>query len=189
MDVLGVALATANVSVNGQSTYRKVECFRKKLSVANSLVPVWQPVSVAATGETTGSGNVFVPKTPEEYDTAQDRGYDDDGNQLRDGRWTYEWDAENRLKAMRSLAGSPAPERRLEVVYDSLGRRIRKTVWDDRDDGQGAELSDTLYVYDGWNLLAELDANSSNAKVRSYVWGLDLSGAGQGAGVLEAYWR
>ena len=43
--------------------------------------------------------------------------------------------------------------------------------WNDRDDGQGSELSDTLYLYDGWNLLAELNANASNAKVRTHIWG------------------
>ena len=38
----------------------------------------------------------------------------------------------------------------------------------------------TRYLYDGWNLLAELD--SSGAPVRTYAWGLDLSGGAQGAG-------
>jgi RHS repeat-associated protein len=40
-------------------------------------------------------------------------------------------------------------------------------------------------VYDDWNLIAELDAlntPSAPSLVRSYVWGLDLSGTMQGAG-------
>ncbi len=36
------------------------------------------------------------------------------------------------------------------------------------------------FVYDGWNLVAELDSN--NALVRSFVWGNDMSGSLQGAG-------
>lgn len=44
----------------------------------------------------------------------------------------------------------------------------------------GAVVSETRYVYDGWNLLAETDA--SGAPVRAYVWGLDVSGSAQGAG-------
>jgi RHS repeat-associated protein len=36
------------------------------------------------------------------------------------------------------------------------------------------------YVWDGWNLLAELDI--SDASVRTFAWGLDLSGSEQGAG-------
>lgn len=38
----------------------------------------------------------------------------------------------------------------------------------------------TKYLYDGWNLLAELDG--ANNLVRSHMWGLDLSGSIQGAG-------
>jgi len=129
-------------------------------------------VTVAATGQSNVPGSVFVPKTAEVFT------HDDDGNLTGDGRWTYEWDAENRLKVMRSLAGSPAPERRIEFVYDSKGRRIRQTVWNDRTSG-GTTLSDTCYLYDGWNLVAEL---SSGSLVRSYVWGTDLSGSQQGAG-------
>ena len=73
-DVLGVALATNAVTVNSLSTYRHGEYFRKDLSVVNTSVPVWQSVSVAAPGETTVSGNVFVPKTQEQFS------YDLDGN-------------------------------------------------------------------------------------------------------------
>jgi len=36
------------------------------------------------------------------------------------------------------------------------------------------------FLYDGWNLVAELDAN--NVLVRSYLWGTDLSGTFQGGG-------
>ena len=37
------------------------------------------------------------------------------------------------------------------------------------------------FVYDGWNLMAELNA-TNNAVIRSFMWGLDLSGSPQGAG-------
>ena len=122
------------------------------------------------------SGEKFVPYQSESFS------YDADGNLTQDGRWDYVWDGENRLVKLRSRSGSPAPERRIEFEYDWQGRRIRQTVWNDRDHGQGSEVSDTLYLYDGWNLIAELNANSSNAKVRTYIWGLDLSGTMQGAG-------
>ncbi|MDT9293404.1 MAG: hypothetical protein P5698_26465, partial [Limnospira sp. PMC 1295.21] len=38
-----------------------------------------------------------------------------------------------------------------------------------------------LYLWDGWNLLAEIDPDNQSP-LRSYVWGLDLSGSMQGAG-------
>jgi YD repeat-containing protein len=40
-----------------------------------------------------------------------------------------------------------------------------------------------LFVYDGWNLIAELtEASGQMPAIRSHVWGLDLSGSAQGAG-------
>lgn len=183
-NVLGSAASSATVTVNNQATYRKGDYFRKELTEDNSssaLYPTLTTIGVKQDGSnpdivTTVTGHVFVPRTPESF------GYDDDGNLTSDGRWNYTWDAENRLVKMQSLAGSPTPERRIEFAYDWQGRRVRKTVWDDRDNGEGTELLDTVNVYDGWNLLAELDANASNAKVRTYLWGLDLSGSEQGAG-------
>ncbi|NLH74116.1 MAG: RHS repeat-associated core domain-containing protein [Verrucomicrobia bacterium] len=127
-------------------------------------------------GAQTESGKVFVPPATESFT------HDADGNLTQDGRWDLVWDGENRLVKLRSRVGSPAPERRIEFEYDHQGRRIRQTVFNDRDDGQGSELSDTIFLYDGWNLVAELNANSSNAKVRTYVWGMGLSGTMQGAG-------
>jgi len=59
--------------------------------VSNGNNPVWQNMSVAESGQTSVSGNVFVPKNQEQFS------YDLDGNLTQDGRWTYGWDAENRL--------------------------------------------------------------------------------------------
>jgi RHS repeat-associated protein len=89
---------------------------------------------------------------------------------------------ENRLKAvtMTNVVGVPNAQRfRLELGYDWLGRRLAKTVktW------TGPEFANpvtTRFVYDGWRLLAELDAD--NSVVRSYTWGLDLSGTLDDAG-------
>jgi RHS repeat-associated protein len=65
-------------------------------------------------------------------------------------------------------------------TYGRRGRRIRKQYF--TYSGGWVEQSDLLFLYDGWNLVAELDANSSNAKVCTYVWGTDLSGSLMGAG-------
>lgn len=176
-DVLGLAMGNNSTpTVNSVAPWRKGEYFRKELSVNNGSAAVWGSVSVAATGETTVNGNVFVPQTPEAFT------YDEDGNLTQDGRWDYLWDAENRLVKLRSRSGSPAPERRIEFQYDHQSRRIHKAAFNDRDDGQGSEVFDMLFLYDGWNLMAELDANASNGRVRTYLWGLDLSGSMQGAG-------
>jgi hypothetical protein len=73
---------------------------------------------------------------------------------------------------------------RLEFAYDGSGRRIRKQV-KTRNDSTWTTTTDRRFLYDGWNLIAEFDANATNstlALVRSYTWGLDLSGSMQGAG-------
>jgi RHS repeat-associated protein len=123
------------------------------------------------------SGEVFVPATPEAF------GYDTDGNLTSDGRWTYFWDGENRLVEMKRDTSSPTLSSRLRLTfeYDHQGRRIRKTYYTHNGSGW-VESTDTVFLYDGWNLMGELDANASNAKVRTYVWGIDMSGTIQGAG-------
>ena len=72
------------------------------------------------------------------------------------------------------------PQQRLDFAYDHQGRRITKRVWNNTS-GTGALAVDQKFLYDGWNLVAELNA-TNNTVVRSYVWGLDLSGSLQGAG-------
>src|SRR5205807_1437223 len=39
-----------------------------------------------------------------------------------------------------------------------------------------AHSLDRRFVYDGWNLLEELDGLGSNSVINSFTWGLDLSG-------------
>ncbi|NLH71562.1 MAG: RHS repeat-associated core domain-containing protein [Verrucomicrobia bacterium] len=178
VDILGIANPTAGVTVNGNTAqYRRGEYFHHALNVPNSTAQ-YPTVTVASQygGGQTESGKVFVPPATESFT------HDADGNLTQDGRWDLVWDGENRLVKLRSRLGSPAPERRIEFEYDHQGRRIRQTVFNDRDDGQGSELSDTIFLYDGWNLVAELNANASNARVRTYVWGTGLSGSMQGAG-------
>jgi RHS repeat-associated protein len=98
-----------------------------------------------------------------------------------DGRWRFTWDGENRLVALESLPGVPeGSKRRLTFQYDPQGRRILKAVQAWTNSAWTIVLSNR-FTYDGWNLIAELNA-TNNAIIRSYVWGLDLSGTEQGAG-------
>jgi len=76
-----------------------------------------------------------------------------------------------------SLAGS---KRKLEFEYDWQGRRIKKVTHSAWNGSSYATVVTTKFIYDGWNLLAELD--SSNNVVRSYLLGTDLSRTMQGAG-------
>ena len=133
-------------------------------------------INVEGGGSGTEDGHLFVP----EANLAPT--YDDDGNLTRDSRWSYAWDAENRLVTQDTLSAAIAsalpeilPELRLEYTYDDQGRRFKKEVY--RDD---VLESREYYLYDGWNLIATLDA--SKTLTRSYYWGNDISGSRQGAG-------
>jgi RHS repeat-associated protein len=177
-DVVGVALATNTVYVNAQSNgvYRHGEYFRKELSLNNTNLALWTNVVVGSAGQTDVSGSVFLPKTPEAFS------YDADGNLTNDGRWSYVWDAENRLVSVQALSTVPSGAKlKLGFAYDYRGRRVQKTVSTWNSTTLSYQLStNKLFVYDGWNLIAEL--SSSSSATRTYVWGSDLSGSMQGAG-------
>ena len=49
--------------------------------------------------------------------------YNDDGNMLTNGTWTYTWNGENRLIVAEKS------DKKLEFVYDFMGRRIDKKVY------------------------------------------------------------
>ncbi len=172
VDVTGLSFATNTVTVNGETAYRKGEYFRAEVLVSNGSAPVWQPITVHATAQSDVTGNVFLPKTQEQFS------YDLDGNMTSDGRWTYAWDAENRL--VRMVANTAVgPQQRMDFEYDWQGRRTAKRVWNNTG-GAGDPAVSLRFVYDGWDLLGEL--NTLNSQVRTYTWGLDLSGTMDGAG-------
>jgi RHS repeat-associated protein len=189
--VLGRAAADATVLVNREPTTRQDGWFYTEVAAANTTAPQYVKLDVSGIKPPAGTGpeiaafeqrNAFLAQTPETF------AYDSDGNLTQDGRWTYAWDAENRLVVMEARSEvatlSPALRLRLEFAYDGSGRRIRKQV-KTRNDSTWTTTTDRRFLYDGWNLIAEFDANATNstlALVRSYTWGLDLSGSMQGAG-------
>jgi len=107
--------------------------------------------------------------------------HDVDGNLTQDGRWTYTWDGENRLVQMiRDTASPTGARQKLAFEYDHQGRGIRKTFFT-RSGSNWVEQRDTICLYEGWNVVAELNA-TNNTLIRSYTWGTDLSGSVQSAG-------
>jgi len=186
VNVLGDATNTASVSVNTNLAYRKDRYFRAELAVNNTANPVWLGITNGAVLAVDASnyvaslqtGHAFVPETPETFT------YDADGNLLSDGRWNYTWDAENRLVKVESRSDTPQGSwRRVEWRYDALGRRNPQTT-SDGSSGNWVVTEDLRFVRNPLLFgrhIAELRA-SDNALVRSYVWGLDLSGTMGGAG-------
>lgn len=177
LEVQGAAQTTATVQVDGSTSgvLRQGEYFRRELGSIAGTGPAWQTVTVGLSGGTnTGTKRLFLPPATESYT------HDADGNLTDDGRWeAYVWDGENRLVEMRRDTASPAQaKQKLTFEYDHLGRRIRKVYYDHT----GAKKRDTTYLFDGWNMVVEADANNANATLRTYVWGTDLSGSRTGAG-------
>jgi len=185
VDVTGLATNAATVTVNDIRATRHGDYFHAQVPVANSVAPVYTNLITVGVLKNAGSnqldivatktGSVFLAQSPEQFT------HDADGNVTSDGRWRYTWDAENRLIGMETLTNLPAsvPRQKLEFSYDASFRRSRKQVfaW---DTDHWSQVADLRSAYDGWNLVAEIDA--TNAVIRSYVWGLDVSGSPTGAG-------
>jgi RHS repeat-associated protein len=106
--------------------------------------------------------------------------YDEDGNLIEDGRFRYSWNAENRLVAVDPKVVK-AGAKRLEYVYDYMGRRISKEVFTFVN-GEYIPSIGTRFAYDGWNMVKESKTENQATVDKHYVWGLDLSQSLQGAG-------
>lgn len=75
------------------------------------------------------------------------------------------------------MIATGVPRQRITFAYDYLGRRVRKTVanW---NGSAYITAVDRKFIYDGWNLIAELALNTSTSTFvlnSTYTWGLDLS--------------
>ena len=79
--------------------------------------------------------------------------YDDDGNMLTNGDWSYSWNTENRLIAAESATA------KLEFAYDYLGRRTTKKVYAKSGDAWTLQTM-KHFVYDGFKQIAELTDNA-----------------------------
>ena len=169
-------------SFDAQWPTRHGNYFWSELTPNNSTGAVWltitnlavRPASTNTDYAATNIGHLFLPQTPETF------GYDLDGNLTNDGRWTFTWDAENRLTKIESRTDTPvASKKRLAFTYDAQWRRTQKIVYTNNASNYVAQYTNR-FIYDGWNLVAVLDGG--NNLLQSFVWGTDLSGTMQGAG-------
>ena len=113
------------------------------------------------------AGKYMVHKTPQSYT------YDDDGNMLTNGDWTYTWNGENRMIQAESA------DKKLEFAYDFAGRRFSKKVYAGSA-GNWTLASTEKYVWDGYSIVAIY--NASDVLQKSMLYGLDINGGLQTAG-------
>ena len=168
-------MAGPDLTVNGTVPQTRAgDYFLHRAPVANQSGPVWASATLASGSQGVDTGTV-VPAQTEGF------GYDNVGNLTADGQWSYTYDALNRLIAMEGFAHPSVPgqsvidglpvERdvRLEFRYDEQNRRVEKTV---RDRFSGTVKKRERFLYQGWNLVATLDATDLNniQVVSQYFW-------------------
>jgi RHS repeat-associated protein len=186
VDVRGEAYADAMITVNSVAAARTGKDFYKEVSVSNGSAAVNTAITIEAVIAGTPPESVTEVRTAFSAQATESFTHDDDGNLTSDGRWSYTWDAENRLFAMETVAAVaaalPTLKQRLEFSYDAQGRRIHKLVklWN-ASTSTWTTSAGQRFLYDGWNLITETDALNSTV-LRTHVWGLDLSETAQGAG-------
>jgi RHS repeat-associated protein len=188
--------AQSSVTIDGNApTLLSGGRWHYEQSVDNSAGAVRRVAEVTATRPDGGTNNaavtarhkgaLFIPP-PLEVVT-----HDEDGNQTSNAHWSYTWDGENRMiAAEESLAillqppgSGPVKRQRIECAYDAQGRRIYKRVLTAEGMSTTFALKQSVvFLYDGWNMIAEIDTTTSARLIRSYEWGTDLSGTMDGAG-------
>jgi len=93
----------------------------------------------------------------------QTQKHDTNGNRTADARFTYHWDALNRLREVRRARdGEPVAT----YDYDALDRRVRKQV------ANGDQTRETRFFYSGWQCVEE--QNGEGRTMRQYIYGQKL---------------
>jgi RHS repeat-associated protein len=185
--VQGTVLAAATVAATQGSTTTPAgqagKYWGAEVLLPNTSGPAQGTIYITATQSGAGAHgadlvSTAVTKTTFTGGLSEALVHDEGGNLKSDDRWSYNWDAENRLASMQTSAAAKAvgqPDTLLQFTYDYLGRRVKKIVT-----VNGVVQSERRYLYQNWNLAAEMDASGN--VLRHFIWGLDISGSTGGAG-------
>ena len=174
----GLAFAQLQTNTFGYNQYSELRC---AVMHTNTYGYVYDPVGNRLLSSVNSETNIYNANMLNQYIAVSNMQalvsnptYDADGNmvscQLPAGEWHYVWDAENRLACASNSATL------IYNIYDYQSRRIEKTSH------RNEVVTDSLYLYDGWNPIREIVAEGNNSYTNFYIWGLDLSGTFQGAG-------
>ena len=170
-----VAFDRATDPNNPQTGDAYGDYFYRQFLADNSANAFFDSIETLVNGQPAGGQDAYLAATPEEFT------YDEDGNLIEDGRWSYRYDGENRLVAMEASDPNTAvgPALRLAFSYDYKGRRTAKVVygWS----GSAWTLAATTrFAWDGWLMAAELGPD--NSPTRAYAWGPGPLGQPRGRG-------
>ena len=182
--VRGFADANATVTVNENPAYRLGEYFYGSDAFDNSAAPINAAlVTTAAIASPTNgpdevasvTSRVHIAKTPQPFE------YDLDGNLLRDGKYVYSYDAENRLIGVmpqNPVDGDIEVQNSYDYRHRRIGKMTRKC-----NGGSWNYLRSSRFIYDKTNVIDEhIDNAYGLADNVTYLWGKDISGSLNGAG-------
>ena len=168
-----------SVTINGNPTTQANHTFKGEVTRTGTATEY--PLVNITDGTTAEDLRLFFAQNPTTPT------YDNAGNLLRDDRFDYTWDAEQRLIEIKTRSDLLAlniglQDYRVTYSYDYRGRLVSEKEYD-------AETvrRQKSFLYRGNENLAELIENGeSSIFVQSfynfYTWGLDISGTMGGAG-------
>ncbi len=150
-----VTIQGVPATVDGTNTYRGTASI---VPGANSFPIVAKD---ANNNTTTKYVHITVPVTGASFS------YDENGNMIEDGMFTYEWDAENRLVALNKISTS----QRTEFSYDGWSRCTRIV---EKTGGVGGTVTSNLqYLWDGMKRIQS--RNSTGATVQRNYFDLGFT--------------
>lgn len=201
-DVVGTVAANETVVVRGATpssppipASRVQNWFAAQQTANNTAGPVLANATVLAAipGGGPGGNDVVTIQNRSQLVRPATETFtnDDDGSLVADGLSTYTWDCENRLVAVTPKTGNEVLlGAKFAFGYDGESRRIwsERTPWVAGNSTWASPVR-TRFVYDGWNVIAELTQVSGFPfqVSSSFTWGPDLSGTMQGAGGIGGY--
>lgn len=144
-----------------------------------------------ATAASVRTGSNYTASETNRYDAIglESLAYDDDGNIVNDATWHYTYDGENRLKSMETQPtfGSTSTRqwKRLDFIYDYLGRRVEKRVQSAPTPLTGSGLKGEYFAGTAWSgapLVTRLDA------AVNFNWGAGSPGGSVPVDNFSARW-
>ena len=182
-DEIGRRVKRADVDIStvisNQFAYNALSELEDAAMGTNSFSYRYDPIGNRRTATNNAEALAYAANSLNQYTNITDSSatsnpsYDLDGNMTSYRDWIFIWDAENRL-VLASNATTVVSN-----SYDYMSRRVSKTV---SSPSSSFIPHTSSFLYQGWAMIAESTATSTN----SYIYGLDLSGTAQGAGTIGA---
>lgn len=162
MHFAGWVTQNAVVNINQQAAYKDGSRFSADVPMKSGT----HRVQITATGS---SGLVSAKSYEVVVSGSGERSYayDLNGNMISNGvGQTYEWDAANRLTAINYAES----DRRTELTYDGLGRRIRTL------EKEGAKETRTDWIWDGLTVLEQRQGARRRIQFPEGFWEMEGTG-------------